>query len=178
MEQHVDTYSPSGRPLRHTKIAVLLLAFALICGVHAYYYFLRGLPVGKDLVAWLLAVGGATALVEASFRLFRREQASLTHEIELCKQADARREDEQERLRRFNRALARISGAPLLYGGNLSAALDQVTETSAHTLEVERVGVWLFVEERTKIRCLNLYERGANRHTSGHELEASRYPAY
>lgn len=178
MEQHVDTYSPSGRPLRHTKIAVLLLAFALICGVHAYYYFLRGLPVGKDLVAWLLAVGGATALVEASFRLFRREQASLTHEIELCKQADARRQDEEERLRRFNRALARISGAPLLYSGNLSAALDQVTETSAHTLEVERVGVWLFVEERTKIRCLNLYERGANRHTSGHELEASRYPAY
>ncbi len=174
----MESQARERRNLHLIKAVVLLLVFALICGLHAYYYFLRGVPVGKDLVAWLLALGGAAALVELAFRAFGRQQASLAREIDLRVQADARQRQEQEWLRRFNQALARISRTPLLYSGHLNAALAQIVETSAHTLEVERVGVWLYVEERTKIRCLDLYERGRNRHTSGYELEAAHYPTY
>ncbi|MBC7185646.1 MAG: PAS domain S-box protein [Calditrichaeota bacterium] len=174
----MDNHSPHRGDLRSARITVLVLAFALIGAMHAYYYFVRGLPVGNDALAWLLALGGAVALVEGTFRLLERRQASLEREINLCLQADEVQRREQEQLRRYNQALTRLTSSPLLFSGNLAAALQQITETSAHTLEVARVGVWMYVEERTKIRCLNLYELAANRHTSGHELHAAHYPAY
>ena len=51
-------------------------------------------------------------------------------------------------------------------------------ERAAETLEVERVSFWRFNEERTILRCEDLYEMSLDRHSSGLELESSRYPRY
>ncbi|MGQ9559951.1 MAG: PAS domain S-box protein [Candidatus Oleimicrobiaceae bacterium] len=173
----MESSSPEARSLSRTKVIVLLSAFLLVLAMHAYYY-LRGLPVGKDFVAWVLALGGAGALVEVTFRLFGRQQARLEREVTVCLQSGAEQRHREERLRRYNNALTRLTSTPILFSGDLPAALRVITETAAYTLDVARVGVWLFVEERSKIRCLDLYERPASRHSSGQELQAEHYPTY
>jgi trehalose-phosphatase len=83
----------------------------------------------------------------------------------------------EERLRRQNRVLAELArrkSAP----GELPAAFAAIIERAALTLEVERVSIWLFDAERTKISCLDLYERTPGRHSQGLELTAASYPAY
>jgi PAS domain S-box-containing protein len=62
--------------------------------------------------------------------------------------------------------------------GNLDAALQDITQAAANTLEVEQVSVWLYNSDRSQIYCLDLYERSANRHSQGTELLAMHYPAY
>ncbi len=61
---------------------------------------------------------------------------------------------------------------------SLTQSLEQITRVAARTMEVERVGVWLFDQAHLRIRCLCLYSLSADRHTSGMELTAAEYPAY
>jgi len=54
----------------------------------------------------------------------------------------------------------------------------QVCELSANTLAVERVGVWLFIDNRTVLRCANLFERSSGEHSSGTLLRVADFPTY
>jgi PAS domain S-box-containing protein len=56
--------------------------------------------------------------------------------------------------------------------------MKEITEAGANTLEVERVGVWLYAQERSRLECIDGYERTPHRHTSGMELLARDYPVY
>src|SRR5262245_8320124 len=62
------------------------------------------------------------------------------------------------------------------------AALDHVfrraCELSAHTLSVERVGVWLFIDQRSGLRCANLFERTKGQHSAGAVLRVADFPTY
>jgi GAF domain-containing protein len=73
-------------------------------------------------------------------------------------------------------ALAEIARIPA------SAHLDEVfrraTELAASVLEVERVGVWLFIDGRTVLRCASLFERSRGEHSSGCMLQVADFPAY
>ncbi len=60
----------------------------------------------------------------------------------------------------------------------MSRALQQLAEVSARTLDVDRVSIWRYTEAKTGISCLELYEREANRHSSGGELLAADNPPY
>jgi signal transduction histidine kinase len=60
----------------------------------------------------------------------------------------------------------------------LPIALAQITETAARTLEVSRVGVWLFNEDRTAIVCACLHADGATTHRPGVEVGRERHPRY
>ncbi|MBC8003660.1 MAG: GAF domain-containing protein [Opitutaceae bacterium] len=57
-------------------------------------------------------------------------------------------------------------------------ALRQLTETTAKTLELERVSIWHYAPDRQSIVCLDLYQLESNDHKSGEILAASDYPAY
>jgi signal transduction histidine kinase len=63
-----------------------------------------------------------------------------------------------------------------------SEPLDRVfrraCELSANALGVERVGVWLFIDGRTVLRCANLYERSKGEHSSGAVLQVADFPTY
>ena len=54
----------------------------------------------------------------------------------------------------------------------------KVCEICAHTLDVERVGVWLLIDHRRAIRCANLYERSRAGHSSGALLQVDDFPTY
>jgi diguanylate cyclase (GGDEF)-like protein/PAS domain S-box-containing protein len=82
------------------------------------------------------------------------------------------------RLRHQNDALVDLARQRAFGGDDLRAAVGAVTAAAAHTLDVGRTSVWLYDEGRTKIRCLDLFERPAGRHSDGAELAAADYPAY
>jgi signal transduction histidine kinase len=82
----------------------------------------------------------------------------------------------ERRLRRQNRVLADLARRP--GEDDPDRAIRELTEAVAATVEVERVGVWLFDPARAVLRCLDLYERSPGRHTAGAELPAAQYPRY
>jgi two-component system sensor histidine kinase/response regulator len=56
--------------------------------------------------------------------------------------------------------------------------LAKITETAARVLEVDRASLWLYSEDRSRICCRDLYERGADLHSDGPEIAAASYPRY
>ena len=84
----------------------------------------------------------------------------------------------QRTLRLQNRALLKLAKSESLARGDLSSALREMTEISARILAAERVSVWFFSDDRSGIRCLDLYERTPGRHSQGQELTAADFPLY
>lgn len=75
-----------------------------------------------------------------------------------------------------HQALLALTKSKLVFSADLNSALQEICQTSAKTLKLERVGVWLFEEEAQSIRCTMLYDRG--KFSSGQVLLAKDYPAY
>ncbi|HUP62517.1 MAG TPA: GAF domain-containing sensor histidine kinase [Thermoanaerobaculia bacterium] len=75
-------------------------------------------------------------------------------------------------------ALLNLAKSTNLGSGNLDAALHEITEAAARTLDVERASVWLYSEDRREIRCIDLYLRGEGQHSRGVVLLAEDYPRY
>jgi len=60
----------------------------------------------------------------------------------------------------------------------LETVFRRVTETAADILNVERVGVWLLVDERQALRCVDLFERSKATHSAGITLQVCAFPEY
>ena len=60
----------------------------------------------------------------------------------------------------------------------LETVFRRVTETAADILNVERVGVWLLVDERRALRCVDLFERSKATHSAGITLQVCEFPEY
>ena len=58
------------------------------------------------------------------------------------------------------------------------SAMRQLARVSAHALDVERVGVWLFEDAGQRARNLGQYRRSSDAVTSGEALETGAHPAY
>ncbi len=83
----------------------------------------------------------------------------------------------ERKLRRQNEILARLVRyqPPEEDDG---AGVRILTEAAAEALEVERASVWLSHDGFSRIVCLDLFERGPYRHSSGNEIAAVDYPEY
>nr|WP_228052226.1 response regulator [Nodosilinea sp. LEGE 07298] len=100
------------------------------------------------------------------------------HNISQRKQVEAQQMERQSRLQRYNAALVKLAKPKHINSGDLSIVLQSITEIAASALQTERVSVWLFNPERSRIRCLDLYELSLERHSQGLELFATDYPVY
>lgn len=94
------------------------------------------------------------------------------------KRAEASLRRRENRLRQYSRVLAELAKSPSLNQGDLQASLEQITEAVTQTLKVERASIWLYTENRSAIRCIELYERSLQKHSAGIELSAVDYPVY
>lgn len=81
-------------------------------------------------------------------------------------------------LTKQNAVLSRLARRQTPESNDFESSLKELTEAAAETLEVERVGVWLFDDDRSGINCLHLYERTPNRHSAGGFICANDFPAY
>jgi signal transduction histidine kinase len=60
----------------------------------------------------------------------------------------------------------------------LSAIFSHACELAAQVIGVERVGVWVFIDRDSALRCVNLYERSKGEHSSGAILRVADFPVY
>src|SRR5262245_36915340 len=78
----------------------------------------------------------------------------------------------------YESARLRLARLHVEGGATLASVYHQSTELAAKTLGVERVSIWLFVQNRSAIRCFDLYEARRNEHSEGAVLARANYPAY
>jgi len=60
----------------------------------------------------------------------------------------------------------------------LTSTLTIITKTTAKTLNVERVSIWFFDSNHTKIICQDLYIQATDTHEQGMSIEARDFPGY
>lgn len=82
------------------------------------------------------------------------------------------------RLEMQNQTLFDIAVNPAIYGSEIDSAFREVSETAAKTLNVERVGIWLYNEQHTAIKCADLYELTTAKHSDDYELLIKDFPDY
>ena len=75
-------------------------------------------------------------------------------------------------------AIFELSNSKHVGFGHLTEAFQELTATTASTLKVDRVSIWLFNDDRTKIQCLDLFERASQCHSQGCELSVADHPEY
>lgn len=92
--------------------------------------------------------------------------------------AEQARQERENRLRKQQAELMALAKCEALYTGNLNIAFKEITERAAHTLNVERVSIWLYNEEHTKICASDLYQLSTSQHTQGIEIAITDYPIY
>jgi signal transduction histidine kinase len=71
-------------------------------------------------------------------------------------------------------AMARLSPVHT----ELEQVFRRICRLAADTISVERVGIWLFVHERTALHCAALYERSRGEFSAGTTLQVADFPAY
>ena len=98
-------------------------------------------------------------------------------EIRVQQRTNALQQSELQ-LQKQKSALIDLAKNKALNQGDLTKALQQITETASCTLEVARSSIWLYDRTKSKMDCLDLYDRALNQHTDGLELSAADYPVY
>jgi diguanylate cyclase (GGDEF)-like protein/PAS domain S-box-containing protein len=76
------------------------------------------------------------------------------------------------------KALAALLRSPALSRGDVEAAIAELTEVAVEVLRVERASVWRFDSDKSRIECVDLFERTSRRHTRGQVIERAAAPAY
>ncbi len=92
-------------------------------------------------------------------------------------QSNAHLQQQLARMRRHNDALRQLVAQDMAILG-LGTRLEQITRVISHTLDVERVGVWLYQSKRSAIKCIKLYEKSPDRFSNGAQLAAADHPTY
>jgi len=87
-------------------------------------------------------------------------------------------ESSESRLRKQNKVLTELTGRHTLFYTSLEEAINEITEITARTLDTARVGVWLYADNKTKIRAFDLYEADSKLHSKGLEISETGYPSY
>lgn len=78
----------------------------------------------------------------------------------------------------LHEGVASLSRGAYFKEASLGMTLSILTESASQMSGVERVSIWALTAARQELRCLDLFERSAARHSSGSVLHASEYPAY
>lgn len=73
---------------------------------------------------------------------------------------------------------ARLTLAQLPAEASLADVFARACEVAADAIDVARVGVWLYVDDRAALRCANLFERSTREHSAGAILRVADFPRY
>jgi PAS domain S-box-containing protein len=92
--------------------------------------------------------------------------------------AENARLEKERRLGLQNEAILRLGTLKSLTSGDFESASREILETTARTLNVERVSIWLYSRNRSKIRCSSLFELSSGEISEGMVLAVKDYPAY
>ncbi|MFM9886446.1 MAG: ATP-binding protein [Burkholderiales bacterium] len=102
----------------------------------------------------------------------------ITYSVDITqrKQAEEALKRSQQSLLERHTALAALTRDELF--DDIHDAAQKITATACALINVSRTSVWLFTEDRSAIRCLDLFERDQGTHSNGIELRAADFPRY
>jgi len=146
-------------------------AMAALAEEKALRNFVFQLKRANGRVIWAQANVGAVN--DPDGRVLYLEGSLL--DVTLQKQEETVLQKTSDQVIRHQSALLELAKLDL---SDLDSALRMMDEIVAHTLNIDRVSIWLFDAARTRIRCQDLYERGEDRHDQGTVLLAKEYPRY
>ncbi|WP_062286969.1 ATP-binding protein [Nostoc piscinale] len=106
------------------------------------------------------------------------ETTLLLQTINKLEQEIYERQQTEKRFRRHSNALQQLVQSEKLQHDDFQIAIQYVTEVASLGLEVGRVSVWLYTEDRSEIQCVDLYEQEYNRHSDGLKLSVCDFPKY
>ena len=101
----------------------------------------------------------------------KQRTQELQHEVE-------ERINSERKQGQHHQVLTELANHKAIFEGNLETAFKAIAEKAANALEVERVSVWLFNSERTKLQCISLYERSNQKYLAGLERNLADYLIY
>jgi PAS domain S-box-containing protein len=81
-------------------------------------------------------------------------------------------------LKRRNAALLALVSDGSLFQGDLEQAVAGITEATSALIGIERVSVWLYNEDYSEIRCIDLFTQSTRQHHRGATLRSGEFPAY
>lgn len=82
------------------------------------------------------------------------------------------------RLKRQQSALSVLTTQQLKNWQDPEEIFREITKISAETLDVERVSIWLFNQDKTQLECMDLYLKSKNLHTVTKSLQLKELPVY
>ncbi|MCS6815284.1 MAG: GAF domain-containing protein, partial [Cyanobacteria bacterium] len=97
--------------------------------------------------------------------------------LQARRQAERSLHQQTERLQQQNYILNQLAKDPTLYT-DYRSAVRGLTEAVVKTLDVERASVWLYTDDRSRLECVDLFERSPRRHSAGIFLAVADYPQY
>jgi len=104
--------------------------------------------------------------------------ATIFFDITERKQAEEQQRRREAELRRQTEVLLRLMMDGALFGGELAAALAEITAAGAELLQTERVSVWWYEDEYRTIRCVDAFQRRSGQHARGETLRSADFPTY
>jgi PAS domain S-box-containing protein len=142
----------------------------------------QGLPSKEELINY--KKDGSIFWVEIDVVPITGLNGQTSHFVAVQRDITARKEAADRlwksnlRYERQHVALARMIRSGVMQAVHLESAFRLITEEIAHAMEVERVSIWRYDQNRSSIVCQMLFEAGARRHSFGLELQGGDYPAY
>ncbi len=94
------------------------------------------------------------------------------------KRAEEARALQERLLKRQQTELVTLTKSTTVHGGDLGRALAEITEAAARTLAVARASIWLFNEDGSALRCVDLFEQTSGQHSAGIGLPVATFPRY
>ncbi|MDF5727722.1 MAG: PAS domain S-box protein [Rhizonema sp. PD38] len=192
---------PTGIVILHDHLTILAVNYALpemtgyeVAKLMAKDFFALVTPESQELIRQNIMSGsekpyqvvvvkkdGSTFPVEMQSQIIlyqnKQLQVAALKDITERKQQDIWQKRENS-LRKQNQTLVKFARSKTLQQGNLHLAFQEITETTAESLDVKRVSIWLYQFNYIRIECFDLYEQDTKCHSSGMVLEKADYPVY
>ena len=168
-----ELYAPVNRQL--LTIGIVTIIFSLL-GAGGMVLLLR--PLAGRAIIQTDELEKQLQEKSLTLRELNYTQEQLLLEIRERKFAQKELQKRAEQLRNHNTVLIEIAQQRAVNQGDLLTAAQAITEATAKILEVERVGVWLYNEDKTHLQCFDLYKKTLNKHEREGEIRQKDYPAY
>jgi diguanylate cyclase (GGDEF)-like protein len=177
MERFTALLKDQARATLSWERAKVILSIVTIIVVFSILLF-AWLIVLRTLRKWQAALMEINRDLTQQTSELAKANEELTGEIAERKWAEETLRESERRLQRQSRVLVQLAGRTIIDHDDLKTAIRGITEAAALTLEIERASVWLYNDDRSKIRCIDLYAQSPHRHSEGIELSAVNYPSY
>ena len=84
----------------------------------------------------------------------------------------------EKQVRAQAQILVNLVTSQTIFQGNINTTLREIAIALAEGLDTDRVSIWLYNEDYSAIKCVELYERAKDQHSKGTILAAVDYPKY